>query len=96
MMAAALAPERVRRRLILVAPANPWSAHGKRIAAFLTSRSVAPLFLRFAPWLKPMHGYFLRRLFGDARGFARGDFEGYSAPFEEPRTFEYGLGILRT
>ena len=28
--------------------------------------------------------------------FGPGTLEGYSAPFEQPRTFEYGLGILRT
>ena len=33
MRAAAIAPERVRR-LILVDPVNPWSAHGKRLTAF--------------------------------------------------------------
>src|SRR6202049_4884048 len=44
MMLAALEPDRVRR-LILVDPVNPWSAHGKRLTAFLSSIVIAPLFL---------------------------------------------------
>src|ERR1700733_4456924 len=40
MMTAALAPERVRS-LILVAPVNPWSAHGRRLAPFLSSAPVS-------------------------------------------------------
>src|SRR5712692_9973050 len=50
MMAATLAPDRVRR-LILVAPVNPWSTHGEWRARFLSSRMIAPLFLMLAPWL---------------------------------------------
>lgn len=95
MMAAGLAPDRVRR-LILVAPANPWSQHGKYMAAFLSSRVVSPLFLRVAPHLQFMHGYLLRRLYGDSRRIRPGTLEGYSAPFALPGAFEHELGILRT
>ena len=95
MMTAALAPDRIRR-LILVAPVNPWSTRGKRMAAFLSSPRVTPAFLRVAPLLQPAHGYFLRRLYGDARRIRPGTMEGYSAPFSVPGAFEYGLGILRT
>jgi len=95
MMTAALAPERVRR-LILVAPVNPWSERGKRMAGFLSSPRIAPLFLRIAPHLQPFHGYFLRRLYGDPRRIRAGTLEGYSAPFALPGAFRCGLGILRT
>jgi 4,5:9,10-diseco-3-hydroxy-5,9,17-trioxoandrosta-1(10),2-diene-4-oate hydrolase len=95
MMAASLAPERVRR-LILVAPANPWSSYGRWMAAFLSSRLVAPLFLRVAPHMEATHGYLLRRLYGDTRRIRPGTLEGYSAPFAMPRAFEYGLGIIST
>ena len=66
------------------------------MAAFLSSRPVAPLFLRIAPYLKPTHSYLLRRLYGDTRRVRPGTLEGYSAPFDLPGTFHYGLGILRT
>jgi pimeloyl-ACP methyl ester carboxylesterase len=95
MMAAALAPERVRR-LILVAPVNPWSANGKRIAAFLSSGLIAPIFLRAAPFMQFAHGFFLRRLCGDPRRIRPGTLEGYSAPFSTPGAFAYGLSVLRT
>lgn len=95
MMAAAMAPERVRR-LILVAPVNPWSRNGRWMAAFLSCRVVAPLFLALAPHLQPMHGFFLSRLYGDTRRIRPGTLEGYSAPFAMPRAFDYGLNILST
>ena len=95
MMTAALAPERIRR-LILVAPVNPWSERGKRIAALLSDPVIASLFLRIAPHLQPFHGYFLRRLYGDPRRIRPGTLEGYSAPFALPGAFRCGLEILRT
>jgi pimeloyl-ACP methyl ester carboxylesterase len=95
MMAAGLAPERIRR-LVLVAPVNPWSHHGKYMAAFLSSRWVAPIFLGVAPHLQFMHGYLLRGLYGDTRRIRPGTLEGYSAPFALPGAFEHELGILRT
>ncbi len=95
MMAAALAPQRVRR-LVLVAPINPWSAHGKLLASFLSSRPVSALFLRVAPWLKIAHSFLLQRLVGDTRRIRPGTLEGYSAPFSIPGAFEYGLSVLRS
>lgn len=95
MMAAALAPDRVRR-LILVAPVNPWSPHGRGMAAFLSNALVAPVFLRVAPLLQFAHSYFLRRLYGDPRRLRPGTLEGYSAPFSVPGAFEYGISVLRT
>jgi len=95
MMAAALAPHRIRN-LILVAPVNPWLEHGRRIAALLNRRSVKCIFLHAAPLLRPAHGYFLRRLFGDVRRIRPGTLEGYSAPFTVPGTFEHGVRMLNT
>jgi pimeloyl-ACP methyl ester carboxylesterase len=95
MMAAALAPDRIRR-LVLVAPVNPWSAQGRRMAGLLSSRWVSPAFLRVAPHLRFTHGYFLRRLYGDRSRIRPGTLAGYSAPFSLPGAFEHELGILRT
>jgi pimeloyl-ACP methyl ester carboxylesterase len=95
MMAAALAPERIRR-LVLVAPVNPWSNQGKRMAPFLSSPVVTPVFLRAAPLLEITHGFLLRRLYGDRRRIRSGTLEGYSAPFAQPGAFDYLLSILRT
>jgi pimeloyl-ACP methyl ester carboxylesterase len=95
MMAAALAPERFRR-LVLVAPVNPWSRRGAWMARFLSSRPVAPIFLRLIPYLEFTHAYLLRRLYGDPRRIRPGTLEGYDAPFAIPGLFEYSLRILRT
>lgn len=95
MRAAALAPERIQR-LILVAPVNPWSAHGRKLAAFLSSRAISPLFCKLAPHMEVTHSFLLRRLYGDTRRIRPGTLEGYSAPFAVPGAFDYGLSVLRT
>ncbi|HTR64897.1 MAG TPA: alpha/beta fold hydrolase [Terriglobales bacterium] len=95
MRAAAIAPERIHR-LILVAPVNPWSLYGSRMAAFLSNPWVAPVFQRVAPFLKFAHGRLLRNLYGDPRRIRPGTLEGYSAPFSMPGAFQYGLSVLRT
>ena len=95
MMAASLAPSRVRR-LILVAPANPWSAHGRFLIPFLINPVVAPVFLRLAPRLRILQECYFRRLFGDTRRIRPGTLEGYLATMRTRRSFEYGLGVLRT
>ena len=95
MMAAAIAPERVRR-LILVNPVNPWSVRGQWRANFLSSRPITPLFLRLAPHLTLTHGIILRRLFGDPRRIRPGTLEGYSAPFALPGAFINTLAVLRS
>jgi pimeloyl-ACP methyl ester carboxylesterase len=95
MMAAALVPDRVRR-LILVAPVNPWSGHGKWLAAFFSSRVISPLFLTLAPHLKVAHSFLLQRLYGDTRRMRPGTLEGYAAPLAIPGAYENGLAVLRT
>ena len=95
MMAASLAPDRIRR-LILVAPVNPWSLFGKPTAEFLSNRFIAPVFLSFAPLLNIIHGYLLRRLYGDSSRIRPGTLKGYSAPFGMPGAFRYGISVLST
>lgn len=95
MMGAALAPERIRR-LILVAPVNPWSTHGRMMAALLSNRLIAPIFLRAAPHFQIAHSLVLRRLYGDSARIRPGTLEGYSAPLAIPGAFEYGLSALRS
>ncbi len=95
MRAAALAPERVRS-LILVAPVNPWSAHGRRLAPFLSSPPVSWLLLRVEPALGIVHDALLRRLYGDPQRIRPGTLAGYSAAFKIPGTLNYGLGVVRS
>jgi pimeloyl-ACP methyl ester carboxylesterase len=93
MMAPALAPQRIRS-LILVAPVNPWSAHGRRLAPLLSSLPLSWLLLRFEPSLGIIHDVLLRRLFGDPRRIRPGTLAGYSAAFKVPGTLNYGLGAV--
>jgi pimeloyl-ACP methyl ester carboxylesterase len=95
MRAAALAPKRVRS-LILVAPVNPWSAHGRRLAPFLSSAPISWLLLRCEPGLGIIHDTLLRRLYGDPRLIPPGTLAGYSAAFRIPGTLNYGLGVVRS
>jgi pimeloyl-ACP methyl ester carboxylesterase len=95
MRAAALAPQRVRS-LILVAPVNPWSAHGRRLAPFLSRAPVTWLLLRCEPGLGIIHDTLLRRLYGDPGRIPPGTLKGYSAAFKIPGTLNYGLGVVRS
>ena len=93
--AAALAPDRFRR-LILVAPANPWSPRGRFLSVLLTAWPVEAVFLRVFPHLGFVHEHYFRRLYGDTRRIRPGTFDGYRAPLEKERTFDYALNIMRT
>jgi pimeloyl-ACP methyl ester carboxylesterase len=95
MMAAALAPGRIRR-LILVAPVNPWSGHGKWLGPFLSFPLFAPVTLAVAPRLRFTYGLLLRRLFGDPTRIRKGTLDGYVAPFAIPGAFAHALRILST
>jgi pimeloyl-ACP methyl ester carboxylesterase len=95
MMAAACSPARVRS-LILVAPVNPWSAHGRRLAPFVSRSLVSTLILRLGPGLRFAHDLALQRLFGDRKRIRPGTLEGYSAPLGIPGAFEYGVGVTRS
>ena len=87
MMTAALAPQRIRS-LILVAPANPWSAHGRKWAPFLSSTPVSWLILKLIPGFEIAHDLMLRRLYGDRSRIRPGTLEGYSAAVSYSRRFQ--------
>ncbi len=100
MMAAAdcLGPEaRLHvRRLILVAPVNPYSAHGRRMAPFFASRFGAALFRLTVARMTFLFRYGHRRLYADRSNIPPGTLDGYMAPLAIPRLFEHGLSIVRT
>jgi pimeloyl-ACP methyl ester carboxylesterase len=95
MLAAAFAPQRVRR-LILVSPVNPWSDHGRGLAPLLSGRVISTLLPQMALHLESGRLMVLRRLFGDPQRIQPGTLEGYSAPFNSPAAFEQPLAILRS
>jgi pimeloyl-ACP methyl ester carboxylesterase len=84
------------RRLILVAPVNPFSSHGRGLAKFLSGRIASLIFRKTAPHGSLIHDRVLRRLYGDTRKIRPGTLEGYVRPLKLPGSFEYGLRILST
>jgi pimeloyl-ACP methyl ester carboxylesterase len=95
MMAASLAPERVRR-LILVAPVNSWSRHGTWLAPLLCRRPISGLILRLVPSVEVIRKLLLRRLYGDRSRIRPGTLEGYTAPYTIPGGIEHALSVLQT
>lgn len=95
MRAAALAPERVER-MVLVSPINPWSPHGRRIAPLLSHTWIAPWFSNVAPRVKVLHGLMLRRLYGNPNQIAPGTIEGYAGPYNRVKSFAHEIRILST
>ena len=84
------------RRLILVCPVNPYSAHGRWLAPFFGTRFGASGFrwaVRHIPLLFP---YFHGRLYAERRKIPSGSLEGYKAPMAIPGLFEHGLSIVKT
>ena len=84
------------RKLILVAPVNPFSAHGQRLAAFSGSPAgslIMRTLLTRMPVLYPLiHG----RLYGDPSNIPADSLDGYKAPLATPGLFEHALSIVRT
>lgn len=99
MMAAALCAERGDsrlRRLILVDPANPWSAHGKWLAPLIGSPLGTAVFRNTIAQWRFLDYLWLRRMFGDGSKIPPDSLEGYRVPVRNNRGFEYGLRIVTT
>jgi pimeloyl-ACP methyl ester carboxylesterase len=84
------------RRLVLVAPVNPYSQHGKRLAPFFGTRFGAAAFRTLIGRTKGMYSYWHRRMYGDRDRIPPGTLEGYMAPLAIPGLFEHALSIVRT
>jgi len=83
------------RRLVLVAPVNPWSRHGKRLAPFVGGAFGSMLFLNsFARW-RSLHDLGLRRLFGIPSRIPPDSLDGYFMPVLKNHVFHYGLRVVR-
>ncbi|MBZ5682538.1 MAG: alpha/beta hydrolase [Acidobacteriia bacterium] len=84
------------QRLILVAPVNPYSAHGKRLAPFFGGPAGSALFRLLFARTSLFYRPLLRRLYGDPKKIPPGTLEGYMAPLAIPGLFQHGLNIART
>ena len=96
MMAASLCLQRSDlhlRKLILVAPVNPWSPHGQTYASLLGTPIGSAIFLQLIGRMQWAYPHLLARLYGDPKRIPPGTLEGYTAPVRLPRSFEYALSI---
>ncbi len=94
MLAAALAPERFDK-VVLLAPANPWSEK-RRWQARVFTTWWGRLAGNLVPYAAPVvHGYFLTRLYADRSKVLPGTVAGYNAPLKVPGTVRFLLGVMR-
>jgi pimeloyl-ACP methyl ester carboxylesterase len=84
------------RSLILAAPVNPYSPHGKRLAPFLGTPFGAALFRNVVGRMTFLFPYWHSRMYGDRNHIPAGTLEGYKAPLAIPGLFEHGLSIVET
>jgi pimeloyl-ACP methyl ester carboxylesterase len=99
MMAAALCADRHDarlKRLVLVAPVNPWSRHGRWLAPFVGGRLGSMLFRNTVARWRALDHLWLRRLFADGSKIPPDSLEGYRQPIRENRVFQHAQSIVRT
>jgi pimeloyl-ACP methyl ester carboxylesterase len=83
------------RRLILVAPVNPWSPHGQRLAPFIGSPLGSTLFRNTIARWRFFDKLWLRRLFGDESKIPPDSLNGYRVPVFKNHGFRHGLRIVK-
>jgi pimeloyl-ACP methyl ester carboxylesterase len=84
------------KRLILVAPVNPWSPHGKRLAPFLVSPLGSVLFRHTIERWRILDHLWLRRLFGKGSKIPPDSLAGYRLPVVQNHVFRHAARILST
>lgn len=84
------------RSLILVAPVNPYSAHGRWLAPFAGSSFGGAMVRAVMKWFPSLYPYWHGRMFADPRRIPADSLEGYKAPLALPGLFEHALSIVRT
>ena len=93
---AGLNPGLRMRRLVLVAPVNPYSAHGQWLAPFVGSDFGTALFRLVMARTSFSYPYWHARMYGDRSRIPPEALEGYKAPLAKPGLFEHALSIVRT
>ncbi len=83
------------RRLVLVAPVNPWSPHGRRLAPFLGSPLGSIFFRNTIERWRALDYLWLRRLFADGSKIPSDSLEGYRMPVYKNHTFRHAACIVK-
>ena len=94
-MLAGLIPSRIRS-LVLISPANPWSGIGRKRLALLRNPGISFLFPIVARAARPLHRYFVRRMWGDPKRVTAETLEGYVRPLIRTGIFEHAIKIVRS
>jgi len=97
-MVAALCVERHDsrlQRLVLVAPVNPWSPHGKRLAPFVGSEIGSLIFRNTVERYRTLDYLWLRRLFGDGAKIPPDSIDGYRVPVFKNHGFRHAGRIVQ-
>jgi pimeloyl-ACP methyl ester carboxylesterase len=84
------------RRLVLVAPVNPWSPHGKWLAPFVGSELGNLLFRNTIEAWRPLDHLWLRRLFGNGSKIPPDSLDGYRIPVVKNHGFRHARRIVRS
>lgn len=84
------------RRLVLVCPVNPYSAHGRWLAPFFGTRLGTALFRHVIGATPSLFPYWHSRLYGDRSHIPPGSLQGYTAPLANPGLLDHALSIVRT
>ena len=83
-------------KLILVAPVNPFSAHGRLLAAFCGTTLGGAITRAALDRFPSQYPYWHARMFGDRSKIPPDSLEGYKAPLQRPGLFNHALSIVKT
>ena len=83
-------------KLILVAPVNPYSAHGRWMAPFFATPVGSAGFRWAVDTLPSLFPFFHARLYATRERIPSGSLEGYRAPLAKPGLIDHALGIVKT
>ncbi len=83
-------------KLILVAPVNPYSAHGRLMASFCGSMVGGALTRISLGCFPSQYPYWHARMFGDRTKIPPDSLSGYTAPLKRPGLFNHALSIVQT
>jgi len=83
-------------KLILVAPVNPYSAHGRWMAPFFATPFGSAGFRWAVDTLPSLFPFFHARLYASHDKIPSGSLEGYRAPLAKPGLIDHALGIVQT
>ena len=88
--------QRLIRRVVLVAPTNPWSRAGRMRIEFLRTPLGGWIARQSISRLRSARSIAIRRLYGDPAKVSQETVEGYSRVMDLPGTADYCLEIVKT